>query len=113
MLAYAVWGLIGAAVVRAVVLAEAIERVKGRPWTVSSGGPGGRLFLLAQVLHCGTGVGVAAAASSALSPTSHPVALIGFGLGTAAPTAVKKIAGYSLAFLPGKVEQPAEDNSDA
>jgi hypothetical protein len=113
MWAFASWGLIGAATVRAIVLVEAIERVRGRPWRIGLGGPGGGMFLLAQVLHCGIGVGVAAAVGSALPSSAGPVALIGFGLGAAAPTTVKKLSGYSLALVPGKDETNRGSGHDA
>lgn len=91
------WGLAGAAVNRALVFLEATQRVKAWPWAAPDG-PGGALFAVAQVLHLGIGTAVTAAASTT------PVVANGFtafGIGAVAPLVVKKLAGYTLAQLPG------------
>lgn len=114
MWALALCGLVGAATARAVVLIEGIDRVKGRPWAVDVGGPGGWMFLLAQVLHCGIGAAVAAV-GGALIKSGGAADVIGFGLGYAATAAAKKIARYTLELLPGKpdIDAATEGEADA
>lgn len=97
------WGLAGAAVNRALVFLEASQRVKGWPWAPPDG-PGGGLFAVAQVLHLGIGAAVTAAASTTAVVANGFVA---FGIGAVAPLVVKKLAGYTLAQLPGAA--PGDD----
>ena len=113
MWAFALWGLAGSATARSVVLVEAIDRVKGRPWTVAAGGPGGWMFLLAQVLHCGIGVAVASVVGGSVRDTAVSAALVGFGLGAGAPAVVKKLSGYTLALVPGKPDASVGSERDA
>ncbi|MBO3751017.1 hypothetical protein J5X84_33510 [Streptosporangiaceae bacterium NEAU-GS5] len=93
---YALWGLAGAAVNRALVFLEANRRVKGPAWRYPEG-PGGGYYALATILHCGIGSIVTYAAA-----TSHIVSspLIALGLGSGAPVVMAKIGRYALAALP-------------
>jgi hypothetical protein len=93
---FALWGLAGAAINRALIYLEASQRVKGWPWRRPDG-PGGGVFLVSQILHCCIGAVVTAAvAQSGL--VSSP--LLALGMGAAAPAVVKKISRYSLNALP-------------
>lgn len=93
---YALWGLAGAAVNRALIYLEAAERVKGPPWRAPQG-PGGVAYLVSVVLHCCVGAIVAGAAAQSGFISNAAVAL---GIGVAAPVAVKKLSSYTLAVLP-------------
>lgn len=97
---YAVWGLLGAAVVRGLVFLEASQRTKGWPW-VAPDGPGGGVFAVAQLIHLGVATAVTAAVASTALVTN---ALVAFGIGAAAPAVVKKVTGYTLALLPRQEE---------
>lgn len=101
---YAAWGLLGAAINRALIFLEANRRVKGPAWQFPQG-PGGGYFALAVMLHCGIGAGVTAAAAA-----SHLIAspLIALGLGATAPVVVKKVGRTAMEAVP-----PADgDESD-
>jgi hypothetical protein len=98
----ALWGLIGAATMRAIVFIEASLRVKSWPW-LPPAGPGAALFTVTTVLH----LGIAAAVTAALSDTPYvPNAAIAFGFGAAAPVVVRKVARIAQSLLPP--EQPDE-----
>lgn len=94
---YALWGLAGAAINRALVFLEANRRVKGPPWHFPEG-PGGGFFALAVVLHCGIGTAVTYAAADT-KLIHNP--LMALGLGATAPVAMKTISRIALAALPG------------
>lgn len=93
---YALWGLIGAAANRGVVFLEAAQRVKGWPWTQPKG-PGGGVYAVSIVVHLGIATATTAALTTATIVTNG---LIAFGIGAAAPTVVKKMAGYAERLLP-------------
>jgi hypothetical protein len=93
---YALWGLAGAASNQALAYIEASQRVKGWPWKRPHG-PGGGAYLVSVLLHCVIGALVAAAAAQ--SGVVHN-ALLAFGMGVAAPVAVRKVSQYTLAVLP-------------
>lgn len=102
---YALWGLAGAAVNRALVYLEASQRTKGWPWRRPYG-PGGGVFFVAQILHCGIAMIVTAAAASSGLLSS---ALLALGMGAAAPAVVKKASQYGLAVLPAGNEDDKQD----
>lgn len=106
---YALWGLAGAAVNRALIFLEASQRVKGWPWR-SPDGPGGGVYLVSVVLHCAIGAVVAFAAADARIATNGLLAL---GLGAGAPVVVKKVSGYTLAVLPRPTEDADGGGGDA
>jgi hypothetical protein len=89
---YALWGLAGAAVNRALVLLEANRRVKGAPWRFPEG-PGGRVFALAVALHCGIAAAVTYAAA-AFKVIDNP--WVAVGLGATVPVAIKTIIRLAL-----------------
>src|ERR1022692_3045910 len=95
---YALWGLAGAAINRALVFLEANRRVKGSAWRYPEG-PGGGFFALAVVLHCGIGAAVTYAA--AVSQVIHSP-LLALGLGATAPVAMKTVSRIALAALPAR-----------
>lgn len=94
---FALWGVAGAASIRAISCAEAIRNVKGAPWRFPYG-PGGYLYSLAIALHCGVAAVVTGAAASQYPIFRH--AIIAVGLGGAASAAIKKLSGYTLSLLP-------------
>jgi hypothetical protein len=105
---YALWGLVGAAVNRALVYLEETNRAKGWPWQFPYG-PGAGPYLVSVVLHCGIAAGVTAGAAAAGYIGNAVVAL---GIGAAAPVVVKKISGYTLALLPrAEGEAKGQDNA--
>jgi len=90
---YALWGLGGAGINRALVFLEANRRVKGPAWRYPEG-PGGGFFAMAVALHCGIGAAVTyAAADSHLIHTP----LVALGLGATSPAAMKTIGRIALA----------------
>ncbi|MCR6490843.1 hypothetical protein M8542_49490 [Amycolatopsis sp. OK19-0408] len=93
---YAVWGLVGAAVNRALLFLEASHRVKGWPWARPDG-PGGGVYAVSIVLHL-----LIATATTAAVATTTIIAngLLAFGMGAAAPVVVKKVCGYAMTLLP-------------
>src|SRR5690349_14990206 len=93
---YALWGLAGAAINRALIFLEAAQNAKGWPW-LKPGGPGTAPYWVAIVLHLGIALIVTGAAAQA---GYVPNALIAIGIGAAAPVVVKKVAGYTLSVLP-------------
>jgi hypothetical protein len=93
---YALWGLAGAAINRALIFLEANSRAKGPAWQYPEG-PGGSFFALAVVLHCAVGA-IVTYATAASGYIHNP--LLGIGLGAAAPVAVKTISRMALAALP-------------
>jgi hypothetical protein len=107
---YALWGLAGAAINRALIFLEANRRVKGPAWRYPEG-PGGGFFALAVALHCAVGAIVAYA--TAASGYIH-TPLLGIGLGAGAPVAVKTISRMALAaFPPGASgEEPGMKGDD-
>jgi len=100
---YALWGLAGAAINRALVFLEANRRVKGPAWRYPEG-PGGGFFALAVALHCGIGAAVTYAA--AVSKVIHNP-LLALGLGATAPVAMKTVSRIALAALP--LRDPSEE----
>jgi hypothetical protein len=92
---YALWGLAGAAINRALIFLEANRRVKGPAWRYPEG-PGGGFFILAVMLHCGIGSAVTYAAAAS-KVVSNP--LVALGLGATAPVAMKTIGRLALAVL--------------
>lgn len=106
---YALWGIAGAASVRAISCAEAIRNVKGAPWRFPYG-PGGFLYLLAIVLHCGVAAVIAGAAAAQYPEFRH--AIIAVGLGAGASTAIKKLSGYTVALLPSPPEPAPSESTD-
>ena len=100
---YALWGLVGAAINRALIFLEANRRVKGAPWRFPEG-PGGGFFALAVGLHCG--IGAAVTYASAVSGVIHNP-LLGLGLGATAPVAMKTVSRIALAALPSR--DPSEE----
>ncbi len=93
---YALWGLAGAAINRALIFLEANRRVKGPAWRYPEG-PGGGFFALAVVLHCA----IAAIVTYATADSRYiHTPLLGIGLGATAPVAVKTICRMALAGLP-------------
>jgi hypothetical protein len=103
---YALWGLAGAAINRALLFLEASQRAKGWPWRFPFG-PGAAPFCVATLLHLGIATVVTAAAAEA---GYVPNALIAIGIGAAAPVVVKKMAGYTLSVLPrGQEETEGKD----
>jgi hypothetical protein len=109
---YALWGLVGAAANRAVLVLEAAQRVKGWPWGQPQG-PGGGVYVVSVVIH----LGIAAATTAALATTAIVTnGFVAFGIGAAAPVVVKKVAGYAETLVPsrGDDEQgPAGGEIDA
>lgn len=93
---YALWGLAGAAINRALIFLEANRRVKGPAWRYPEG-PGGGFFALAVALHCAVGA-IVTYATSVSGYIHNP--LLGIGLGATAPVAVKTISRMALAALP-------------
>jgi len=93
---YAVLGLAGAMINRALIFLEANKRVKGPAWRYPEG-PGPLFFALATVLH-GAIATVVTAVTAEAGYIHNP--LLGLGLGIAAPTAVKKISSIALGALP-------------
>src|SRR5262245_52526364 len=106
---YALWGLAGAAINRAMLYLEAAQRIKGWPWRYPYG-PGGGPYLVATTLHLGIGAIVAAGAADAGYVSN---ALIATGIGAAAPIVVNRIAGYTLALLPRSPEDKGQGGADA
>jgi hypothetical protein len=107
---YALWGLAGASINRALIYLEASQRVKGWPWRYPHG-PGGGAYFLSVVLHCGIGGSVTAAAAQSGVISN---ALLALGMGASAPAVVKKLSQYTLAILPQSVddEKRGGDNAD-
>lgn len=105
---YALWGLAGAAMNRALVLLEASQHAKGWPWREPYG-PGAGPYWIATLLHFIIATVVTAAAAQA---GYIPNALVAVGIGAAAPIAVKKVAGYTLGLLPGAQDE-AKGGDDA
>jgi len=92
---YALWGLVGAAVNRALLFLEASQRVKGWPWAQPDG-PGGGVYAVSVVLH----LAIAATTTAAVSTTALlSSGFLAFGMGAAAPVVVKKVSGYALKVL--------------
>ncbi len=105
---YALWGLIGAAANRAVLLLEATQRVKGWPWARPQG-PGGGVYTMSIIVH----LGIAAATTAALATTAIITnGFIAFGIGAAAPVVVKKIAGYAETLIPARNEDQQLDRGE-
>lgn len=111
---YALWGLVGASVNRALLFLEASRRVKGWPWA-DPDGPGGGVYAVSIVLH----LGIATATTAAMSTTTIiSNGFLAFGMGAAAPVVVKKISGYALTLLPsneenGRRESEGDDRETA
>ncbi|GAB3158780.1 hypothetical protein GCM10027258_70760 [Amycolatopsis stemonae] len=100
---YALWGLIGAAANRALLLLEASERAKKWPWTPPDG-PGGGLYATSVGLH----LGIATAATAALATTTIiSNGFVAFGFGAGAPVVVKKACRYAIRLLPP--EEPTRE----
>ncbi|WP_410675413.1 hypothetical protein, partial [Amycolatopsis sp. cmx-4-68] len=89
---YALWGAIGSAANMGVGLTEALSRAKGRPW-VRPYGPGGGAYTAMVLINLGVAASVTAALSTATMVTNS---LVAFGIGAAAPAAVKKVSNYAL-----------------
>lgn len=103
---YALWGLLGAAVNRALLFLEASHRVKGWPW-IRPEGPGGGVYAVSILLH----LAIATATTAALATTSILTnGLLAFAMGAAAPVVVKKISGYALTMLPPEAEPPPAES---
>jgi len=92
---FALWGLAGAAVNRALVFLEANRRAKGKAWQYPEG-PGGGYFAVACVLHCAIGSTITYASALSGLPLS-PILAIGMGIG--APAASAKLARIAVAIL--------------
>jgi hypothetical protein len=108
---YAVLGLAGALIHRALIFLEANSRSKGPAWRYPEG-PGAFFFLVATVLHGAIASVVTYVAADAGYIHNQ---LLGLGLGIAAPSAVKKISGLALGALPSADpidgEEPAADKA--
>ena len=107
---YAVLGLAGALIHRALIFLEANRRAKGPAWRYPEG-PGPFFFALATVLH-GAIAAVVTSVTAVAGYIHNP--LLGLGLGIAAPAAVKKISALALGALPPASpigdEEPAGDS---
>jgi hypothetical protein len=104
----ALWGLGGGAVNRALIYLEAAQRVKRAPWRRPDG-PGGGLYITAQILHCA----IAAVVTGAVAQAGYvPNAVVALAIGAAAPTVVKKLSGYTLAVLPRTSDDESQDEPD-
>jgi hypothetical protein len=109
-LIFGLWGVTGAAANLGVVFLEASRRVKGWPWVLPHG-PGGGVYAASVMIHLGIAACTTAATSTAEIVSSGFVA---FGIGAAAPVAVKKIARSAQGLLPDREDRndpPGEDNS--
>ena len=93
---YALLGLAGALISRALIFLEANKRAKGPPLRYPEG-PGPFFFALATALHGAIGAVVTSVTADAGYIHNQ---LLGLGLGIAAPTAVKKISSVALGALP-------------
>jgi hypothetical protein len=93
---YALLGLAGALIHRALIFLEANRRAKGPVWRYPEG-PGPFFFALATALH-----GAIAAVVTYVTADAGYIhdQLLGLGLGIAAPSAVKKISSIALGALP-------------
>jgi hypothetical protein len=105
---YALWGLVGAAVNRALIFLEATQRAKGWPW-VQPDGPGGGVYTVSIVLH----LAIATATTAALATTAIITnGFVAFGMGVAAPVVVKKAARYAMGLTApgdeGKGQEPLD-----
>jgi hypothetical protein len=106
---YALWGLVGAAVNRALLFLEASQRVKGWPWAQPDG-PGGGVYAVSVVLH----LAIAATTTAAVSTTALlSNGFLAFGMGAAAPVVVKKVSGYALKVLPPDDSSQSADQGGA
>ena len=102
---YALWGLIGAASNRALLILEVSERVKKWPWTPPDG-PGGGIYAASIALH----LGIATASTAALATTAIiSNGLTAFGFGVGAPVVVKKASQYAIRLLPPEPPEPARE----
>lgn len=106
---YALWGLAGAAVNRALIYLEASQRAKGWPWRRPHG-PGGGVYAVSVILHCAIGALVTWAAADAGLIVN---ALLAVGAGAVAPVLVKKASGYTLAMLPSPPAHSDQGDDDA
>lgn len=101
---YALWGMVGAAINRALIFLEANKRAKGPAWRWPEG-PGGIFFIIACVIH----ILIGAAVTLALATTSIiDTPLLALGMGASAPVAMAKIGRYPLGLLPpvAREEEP-------
>jgi len=92
---YALWGLGGAAVNRALIGAEAAQRVKGLPWPKPEG-PGGGVYLVSVIIQLAVATVVVAAAAQSKWVPNPGVAL---GMGASAPVLLKKLTSIALALV--------------
>jgi hypothetical protein len=104
----ALWGVFGAAANAGIVFIEACRRVKGWPWCRPNG-PGGGVYVASVVINVAV-AGVTTAAMATANITSS--GLVAFGVGAAAPVAVKKVSRYAQSLLPA-LENPADGGSES
>jgi hypothetical protein len=109
---YAVLGLAGALINRALIFLEANKRAKGPAWRYPEG-PGPVFFALATALH-----GAIAAVVTYVAADAGYIhdRLLGLALGAVAPIAVRRASSIALGALapPGPPDgrEPAEDDED-
>jgi hypothetical protein len=105
---YALLGLAGALIQRALIFLEANRQAKGPAWRYPEG-PGPFFFILATALHGAIAATVTYVAADAGYIHNY---LIGLGLGIAAPVAVKRISSIALGALPPAGPPDGEESAE-